>query len=66
MKLSDPPERIVVKMVGGSDRPEGSLGPQGLQACRASRPEGPPGPKGLLARRASRPEGPPGPRGLQA
>ena len=30
--LSDPPKRIVVEMVGGSDRPEWSLGPKGLQA----------------------------------
>ena len=44
LKLSDPPERIVVEMVGGSDRPKGPPGLKGLQAQRASRLEGPPGP----------------------
>ena len=29
---SDPPERIVVEMVGYSDRPEGPPGPKGTQA----------------------------------
>ena len=65
-QLFDPPERIVVEMVGGNDRPPGS---KGLQAQRASRPEGPPGLKGLQALGASRPEGPLGPlihlKGLQ-
>ena len=56
-QLSDPPERIVFEIVGGSDRPKGPPGPKGLQARRASRPEGPPGPKGLQAQRASRPKG---------
>ena len=34
---SDPPERIVVEMVGGSARPEGPPGLKGLQAQRAPR-----------------------------
>ena len=34
---SDPPERIVVELVGGSARPKGPLGPKGTQAQRAPR-----------------------------
>ena len=64
--LSDPPERIVVEIVGGSDRPEGPPGTKGPQARRAPTPEGPPGLKGPQAQRAPRPEGLPGPKGLQA
>ena len=59
-QLSDPPKRIDVEMVGGSDRPKGPPGPKGLQAQRDSRPEGP------LGLQASRPKGLPGLKGLQA
>ena len=48
-QLSDPPKRIVVEMVGGSDRPKGPSGPKVPQAGRAYRPERPPGLKGLQA-----------------
>ena len=65
-QLSDPSDRIVVGIVGGSDRPAGPPGVQGFQACRASRPAGPPGLQGLQAHRASRPTGLQGPKGLQA
>ena len=33
-QLSDPPERIVVEMLGGSDRPKGPPSPKGPPACR--------------------------------
>ena len=64
-QLSDPAKRIVVEMVGASDRPKGPPGPKGLRAQRASIPKGPPGPKGSRpggpeAQRTPRPEGPPG------
>ena len=71
-QLSDPPEKILVEMVGGSDRPAVPPAPQGLQAQMASKPGGPSGPeglqalKGLQAQRVSRPGGPRGLRGFQA
>ena len=54
MKQPDPLERIVVKMVGGSDRPmpEGPLwpgGPPGQKGFQAPRPEDPPGSFAILA-----------------
>ena len=55
-QLSDPLKRIVVEMVGGSDRPTGPPGLQGLLAHRAFGPAGPPGLQSLRARRASRPK----------
>ena len=42
-QLSEPLKRIVVEMVAGSDRPEGPLGLQGLQACRTGKPVETPG-----------------------
>ena len=39
-QLSDPPKRIVVEMVGGSDRPEGPPSPKGLQPRGVKRAAG--------------------------
>ena len=36
-------------MLGGSDRPAGPPGLQGLQACKASKLAGPPRPKGRFS-----------------